>query len=81
MSRIMALCMRPCAAEASAGDPSGLLEEVTVDYLRTMNKIVLEAQIKEVHFAFKDAPIYRAFSRTEQVGGSGCASIGGTSTH
>ena len=48
MSRIMTLCTNPCTAKADAGDMSGLIEEVSVDYLRTMNKIVLEAQTKEV---------------------------------
>lgn len=32
----------------TARDKSGLMEEVSVDYLRSMNKIVMEAQIKEV---------------------------------
>ena len=44
----MALCKRACAAEGGIGDMAGLMEEVSVDYLRTMNKIVLEAQTKEV---------------------------------
>lgn len=44
----MDLCMRPRAVAADQGDPSGLMEEVGVDYLRTMNKIVLEAQTKKV---------------------------------
>lgn len=48
MGRIMALCSRACQAEGSAGEMGGLMEEVNVDYLRTMNKIVLEAQTKEV---------------------------------
>lgn len=48
MNRIRALCMEPKAVGANASDTSGLLEEVSVDYLRTMNKIVLEAQTKEV---------------------------------
>lgn len=48
MKRIMALCKRACAAEGGVGDMAGLMEEVSVDYLRTMNKIVLEAQTKEV---------------------------------
>lgn len=48
MSRIMALCKRAYSAESSVGDMPGLMEEVSVDYLRTMNKIVLEAQTKEV---------------------------------
>lgn len=47
MSRIMALCTHS-STDSSLGDPSGLMEEVSVDYLRTMNKIVLEAQTKEV---------------------------------
>lgn len=49
MSRIMALCKRACAVEGGIGDMPGLMEEVSVDYLRTMNKIVLEAQTKEVN--------------------------------
>lgn len=49
MSRIMTLCTNPSTAKADAGDMSGLIEEVSVDYLRTMNKIVLEAQTKEVN--------------------------------
>lgn len=48
MNRIMALCKIACAAEGGIGDMPGLIEEVSVDYLRTMNKIVLEAQTKEV---------------------------------
>lgn len=48
MHRIMALCKRASAAEGDIGDMPGLMEEVSVDYLRTMNKIVLEAQTKEV---------------------------------
>lgn len=48
MNRIMALCKRASAAEGGIGDMPGLMEEVSVDYLRTMNKIVLEAQTKEV---------------------------------
>ena len=48
MNRIVALCKRACAAEGGIGDMAGLMEEVSVDYLRTMNKIVLEAQTKEV---------------------------------
>lgn len=48
MGRIMDLCMRPRAVAADQGDPSGLMDEVSVDYLRAMNKIVLEAQTKKV---------------------------------
>lgn len=48
MNRIMALCKRASASEGDIGDMPGLMEEVSVDYLRTMNKIVLEAQTKEV---------------------------------
>lgn len=48
MNRIMALCKRACSPEGGVGDMPGLMEEVSVDYLRTMNKIVLEAQTKEV---------------------------------
>lgn len=52
MSRIVALCSRACHEEGSAGEMAGLMEEVNVDYLRTMNKIVLEAQTKEVSKMF-----------------------------
>lgn len=48
MSRIMALCKKAYSAEGSDGNMPGMMEEVSVDYLRTMNKIVLEAQTKEV---------------------------------
>lgn len=48
MGRIMDLCMRPRAVAADQGDPSGLMDEVSVDFLRAMNKIVLEAQTKKV---------------------------------
>lgn len=51
MSRIMALCKRSHSSTAGGGvavaDMTGLMEEVNVDYLRTMNKIVLEAQTTE----------------------------------
>lgn len=48
MSRITALCRRAYSVEGGVGDMPGLMEEVSVDYLRTMNKIVLEAQTKQV---------------------------------
>lgn len=48
MSRITALCTRVHPVEDGVGDMPGLMEEVSVDYLRTMNKIVLEAQTREV---------------------------------
>lgn len=47
MSRIMALCKRSSKAVDGSADMTGLMEEVNVDYLRTMNKIVLEAQTTE----------------------------------
>ncbi len=52
MSRIMALCKRGHYSSTPEGgvavaDMTGLMEEVNVDYLRTMNKIVLEAQTSE----------------------------------
>lgn len=48
MNRILDLCMRPRAMGNASPDATGLMEEVSVDYLRTMSKIVLEAQTKEV---------------------------------
>ncbi|CAM9225721.1 unnamed protein product, partial [Ectocarpus sp. 4 AP-2014] len=56
ISRITALCLRACSAEGSTGDMPGLMEEVNVDYLRTMNKIVLGTQTKEgtVYIGFED---------------------------
>lgn len=69
MNRIMGLCKRACAAEGGIGDMPGLVEEVSVDYLRTMNKIVLEAQTKEVRnrmFGIWSA-ILRVISRTTNI--------------
>lgn len=57
MNRIVDLCLRPRVLGESSADPAGLMEEVSVDYLRTMNKIVLEAQTKEVRIL---RPIKRA---------------------
>ncbi|CAM9373770.1 unnamed protein product, partial [Ectocarpus sp. 8 AP-2014] len=56
ISRITALCSRACSAEGSTGDMPGMMEEVNVDYLRTMNKIVLGTQTKEgtVYIGFED---------------------------
>lgn len=48
MNRILNLCTRPRASADSNMNLSSLVEEVSVDYLRTMNKIVLKAQINEV---------------------------------
>lgn len=48
MNRILNLCKRSRASADSSMELSALVEEVSIDYLRTMNKIVLEDQINEV---------------------------------
>ena len=47
MTRIVALSRKTVGATGS--DTSGLMEEVSVDYVRTMNKIAMQTQIKEVN--------------------------------
>lgn len=47
INRVLDLCMRPRMLNTSSAAPAALLEEVSLDYLRAMNMIVLEAQIKK----------------------------------
>lgn len=48
VNRILDLCTDRRQSATSSMDPSSLVEEVSLDYLRTMSKIVLEARTNEV---------------------------------